>query len=337
MHATEAPAVDHERAAPGRRLPSLGELEAAATLIYGVMPPTPQYRWPLLEERTGTELWVKHENYTPLGAFKVRGGLVYFDHVRRTQPNVEGVVCATRGNHGQSVAFAARRNGLRVAAIVPYGNSTEKNAAMRALGAELIETGHDFQAASEAAALIAEERGWHRMPSFHLLLVRGVGTYALELFRAAPELDTVYVPIGLGSGICGVMAARDALSPRTKVVGVVSASAPAYALSFAARQAVDHEVDTRVADGMACRTPNSEGLAFIIGGVDHVVQVTDDEVEAAMRALFADAHTVAEGAGAAPLAALLQERQSMRGRRIGIVISGGNVDTAIYARVLAAR
>jgi threonine dehydratase len=208
---------------------------------------------------------------------------------------------------------------------------------MRALGAELIEAGHDFQAAAEAAAQIAEERGWHRMPSFNLFLVRGVGTYALELFRATPELDTVYVPVGLGSGICGVMAARDALSPRTKVVGVVSTNAPAYALSFTTHHAVEHEVTTRIADGMACRTPNPEALAFITRGVDHIVSVTDDEVEAAMRALFSDTHTVAEGAGAATLAALLQERDAMRGRRVGVVISGGNVDTAVYARVLTAR
>jgi threonine dehydratase len=332
--ATEAHTADHERTAPGRRLPTLGELEAAATLIYGVIPPTPQYRWPLLEQRAGTEMWVKHENYTPLGAFKVRGGLVYFDHLRRTQPGIEGVVCATRGNHGQSVAFAARRNGMQVVAVVPHGNSREKNAAMRALGAELIEEGRDFQESVGVATEIARERGWHKMPSFHMLLVRGVGTYALELFRHTPELDTVYVPIGLGSGICGVMAARDALSPHTKVVGVVSSNAPAYALSFAERHAVEHEVSTRIADGMACRTPNADALPFVLHGVERVVTVTDDEVEAAMRMLFADTHTVAEGAGAASLAALLGERDRMRGRRVGIIISGGNVDTDVYRGVL---
>jgi threonine dehydratase len=323
-----------EHAAPDRRLPTLAELESAATLIYGTMPPTPQFRWPLLDLRAGVELWVKHENYTPLGAFKIRGGLVYFDHLRRTQPDTEGVVCATRGNHGQSVALAARRNGFRVVAIVPHGNSVEKNAAMRALGAELIESGHDFQASTEAAKQLAEDRGWHRMPAFHTLLVRGVGTYALELLRAAPDLDTVYVPIGLGSGICGMMAARDALGLRTKVVGVVSDAAPAYALSFDAHRPVEHDVTTRIADGMACRTPNPEALAFIDQGVDHIVRVTDDDVEAAMRALFADTHTVAEGAGAAALAALLSERESMHGRRVAVVISGGNVDTEVYATVL---
>jgi threonine dehydratase len=298
------------------------------------MPPTPQYRWPLLDERTGAEVWVKHENHTPLGAFKVRGGLVYFDHLRRTQTAVKGVVCATRGNHGQSVAFAARRNGFRVVAVVPHGNSVEKNAAMRALGAELIEIGHDFQAASEAAAQIATEREWHRMPSFHTLLVRGVGTYALELFRAAPVLDAVYVPIGLGSGVCGVLAARDALSLPTKVIGVVSDAAPAYALSFESHHAVEHEVTTRIADGVACRTPNADALAFIMRGVDHIVRVTDDEIEAAMRVLFTDTHAVAEGAGAASLAALLRESRTSRPQRAGIVLSGGNVDAAVYGRIL---
>ena len=335
MHAaTEAVLTDRERAAPGQRLPTLGELEAAATLIYGVMPPTPQYRWPLLDERAGAEVWVKHENHTPLGAFKVRGGLVYFDHLRRTQAAVKGVVCATRGNHGQSVAFAARRNGFRVVAVVPHGNSVEKNAAMRALGAELIEVGHDFQAASEAAAQIATEREWHRMPSFHTLLVRGVGTYALELFRAAPVLDAVYVPIGLGSGVCGVMAARDALSLPTKVIGVVSDAAPAYALSFESHHAVEHEVTTRIADGVACRTPNADALPFIMRGVDHIVRVTDDEVEAAMRVFFTDTHAVAEGAGAASLAALLRESRTSRPQRAGIILSGGNVNAAVYGRIL---
>ena len=334
MPATQSLPADRPPVEAEPRLPNLAELEAAATLVYEVMPPTPQFRWPLLQHRTGLELWTKHENYSPLGAFKMRGGLVYFDHLRRTQPDTECVVCATRGNHGQSVALAARRNGFRVVAIVPHGNSVEKNAAMRALGAELIESGDDFQASVETAASLADEHGWHRVPSFHTLLVRGVGTYGLELFRAAPDLGTVYVPIGLGSGICGVMAARDALGLSTKVVGVVSDAAPAYALSFGAKRAIEHEVSTRIADGMSCRTPHPDALPFILSGVDHIVRVTDDEVESAMRALFADTHTVAEGAGAAALAALLKERDALRGHQAGIVISGGNVDTDVYARVL---
>ena len=319
----------------GHQLPTLAELESAAALVYGVMPPTPQYRWALLEQRVGTEVWVKHENHTPLGAFKMRGGLVYFDHLKRVAPDVAGVVCATRGNHGQSVAFAARRHGIPVTVVVPRGNSVEKNASMVALGAELIEQGEDFQASYEAAVEIARQRGWHLMPSFHTLLVRGVGTYGLELFRAAPHLDTVYVPIGLGSGICGVMSARDALGLETRVVGVVSSNAAAYARSFAARRAIDQPVTTRIADGMACRTPHPEGLAFVLRGVERVVEVSDDQVEDAMRALYQDAHTLAEGAGAAPLAALLTERDRMRGKAVGVVISGGNVDIDVYSRVLS--
>ena len=314
--------------------PSLASLERAAALIYESMPPTAQFRWPLLEARAGTEVWVKHENHTPTGAFKVRGGLVYFDDLcRKGKP--AGVVTATRGNHGQSVGFAAKRYGIPVAIVVPHGNSVEKNAAMRALGVELIERGHDFQAATEAAADIAAERGWHRLPSFHQLLVCGVGTYALELFRAVPDLHTVYVPIGMGSGLCGVIAARDALELDTHVVGVVSAQAPAFALSFREGRVISHEVTTRIADGMACRTPVQKGLDIARHGNARIVEVTDEEVEAAMRALFADTHNVAEGGGAASLAALLQERDAMRGRRVAIILSGGNVDSDVYSRVLS--
>ena len=297
------------------------------------MPPTPQYRWPLLESRVGTAVWVKHENHTPTGSFKVRGGLVYFDDLCRSGKPA-GVVTATRGNHGQSVGFAARRYAIPATIVVPHGNSVEKNAAMQALGVELIERGRDFQAASEAAADIAAERGWHRLPSFHPLLVRGVGTYALELFRAVPDLDTVYVPIGMGSGLCGVIAARDALGLDTRVIGVVSSLAPAFAISFRENRVVSHEVTTRIADGMACRTPAQEALDIARLGAERIVEVTDEEVEGAMRALFADIHNVAEGGGAASLAALLQERHEMRGRKVAIILSGGNVDSDVYGRVL---
>jgi threonine dehydratase len=316
--------------------PTLASLESAAALVYESMPPTPQYRWPLLESRVGTEVWVKHENHTPTGAFKMRGGLVYFDDLCRTG-RPAGVVTATRGNHGQSVGFAARRYGVPATIVVPHGNSVEKNAAMQALGVELIERGRDFQEASEAAAEIAAERGWHRLPSFHPLLVCGVGTYALELFRAVPNLDTVYVPVGMGSGLCGVIAARDALELNARVVGVVSTEAPAFALSYGEDRVISHEATTRIADGMACRTPMQEALDIARRGGARVVQVTDDEVETAMRVLFADTHNVAEGGGAAALAALLQERSAMQGRKVAVVVSGGNVDSDVYARVLASR
>ncbi|HYW31023.1 MAG TPA: threonine dehydratase [Gemmatimonas sp.] len=317
------------------QLPDLATLELAAALVYQALPPTPQFTWPLLNARCGTEVWLKHENHTPVGAFKVRGGLVYLDALRRNEPDVAGVVTATRGNHGQSIAFAAARHGMPALVVVPRGNSVEKNAAMRALGAEVLEHGDDFQDAIEAADRIAVERGWHRVPSFHPLLVTGVATYGLELFRGAPPLDTVYVSIGLGSGICGIIAARDALGLHTEIVGVVSSAAPAFARSLERGQVTSHPVTTAIADGMACRTPVADALAIVARGASRVIEVSDDEVEAAMRALFADTHNVAEGAGAAPLAGLQQDIQRDQApRRAGVVLTGGNVDTSSFARVL---
>ena len=314
----------------------LSEIECAANVVYEAMRPTTEQRWPLLDDRCGAAVWVKHENHTPVGAFKVRGGLVYIDHLRRSSPGLRGVVAATRGNHGQSVAFAARRYGIPCAAVVPHGNSVSKNRAMQALGAELIERGHDFQAALEAAAVIAAERGWHLVPSFDTLLVRGVATYSLELFRAVPDLQTLYVPIGLGSGICGAIAVRDGLDLDTEIVGVVSSAAPAYALSLQSGEPVSHEVTTRIADGMACRTPNVEALQIIRRGAARIVTVNDDEVEAAMRAIYDDTHNGAEGAGASGLAALLLERDRIRGTRAGFILTGANVDAALFSRVLKA-
>jgi threonine dehydratase len=319
----------------GERLPTLEELEAAAALIYKSMPATPQYRWPLLEARVGTTVWVKHENHGPTGAFKVRGGLVYMDCLLREGKKPAGVVSATTGNHGQAIGYAARQYGVAATVVVPIGNSTSKNAAMRALGVEVIEKGHDFQAAAETADEIAKERGWHRYPSFHPWLVRGVGTYALELFKAVPDIDTIYVPIGLASGLCGVIAARDALSRRTRVVAVVSAGAPAFALSYERGELISYDVTTTIADGMACRTPDASALTIARRGIERAMQVTDDEVKSAMRALFDDTHNVAEGAGAAALAALLKEKESMRGRTTAIVLTGGNVDPVVYANVIS--
>lgn len=314
---------------------NLNEIEAALPVVRSHVPPTPQYRWPLLERRAGTELWIKHENHGPVGAFKLRGGLVYIDTLRRTQPDVRGVIAATRGNHGQSIAFACARVGLRAVIVVPHGNSAEKNAAMRALGAELIEHGEDFQASLEYAQTLAAEQELHFLPSFHPELVRGVATYALEFFRAVPELDYAYVPIGLGSGICGMMALRDALHLRTRIVGVVSAHAPAYARSVEAGKPVSIATTTRVADGMACRQPVPEALEQICAGIDHIVEVTDDEVRAAMRAYFTDTHNVSEGAGAAGLAAVLLERERLAGLRVGAVLTGGNVDAELFSSVIA--
>ncbi len=314
---------------------SLADLEAAVPVVRAAMPPTPQYAWPLLAERTGCDVWVKHENHTPTGAFKVRGGLVYVDGLRRTRPEVRGLVTATRGNHGQSIPYAARGTGIAVTVCVPHGNSVEKNAAMRAFGAELIEAGRDFDEAKARAAQLAAERGLEFVPSYHPDLVRGVATYALELFGAVPDLDTVYVPIGMGSGICGLIRTRDLLGLQTRIVGVVSAHAPAMALSLEAGHIVTTDTADTFADGMACRVPDPGAFAAIQAGADRVVQVTDAEVAAAMRALWTDTHNLAEGAGAAALAALMQEREAMRGRRVAVILCGGNVDLAVAQRVLA--
>ena len=319
-------------------LPGIKEIRAAAALIHKTMPATPQYSWPLINERASaagelTEVWVKHENHTPVGAFKVRGGLVYMDWLRRERSEVTTVVSATRGNHGQSMAFAAAQYGIRVVIVVPRGNSLEKNRSMRALGAQLVEAGDDFQGAVEHAAHLERENGWHRVPSFDLRLVAGVATYALEMFEACPPLETVYVPIGMGSGVCGMIAARNALGLKTKVVGVVSRHAPAYALSFAAGHVIEHEARTEIADGVACRKPDPATLEVIKAGMDRVLMIDDEEVKDAMRAYFVDTHNVAEGAGAIGLAALLKDRKE-GGRVVGTVLCGGNVDSDVFAGII---
>jgi threonine dehydratase len=309
---------------------SLSELEEAQRLVHVCFPGTPQYAWPLLMQRAGAEVWVKHENHTPTGAFKVRGGLVYADRLRRQQPEVRGIISATRGNHGQSLAWAGRQHGIAVTIVVPHGNSTEKNAAMRAFGAELIEHGEDFEAAREEAARLATTRGLAFAPSFAPDLVAGVATWALELFRAAPPLDVLYVPIGLGSGICGAIRCRDLLGLRTEIVGVQAAGADCYAQSLTAGHVVAlNRADTK-ADGVAVRQPDAAAFAIIQAGAARIVTVTDDEIAAAIRAYWTDTHNLVEGAGAAPLAALLQEKSRMAGKRAGVVISGGNIDLDLF-------
>ena len=306
--------------------------------VHAVMPPTPQYAWPLLRERLGITVWVKHENHTPAGAFKVRGGLTYFETLLREQPGLSGVISATRGNHGQSVGMAARRCGLPATIVVPAGNSTEKNAAMRALGVTLVEHGEDFQAAREYAIGLAAGRGLHMVPSFHTELIRGVMTGWIEFFESFPRGDepqVVFVPIGQGSGFCAAAAARTYTGARSKLVGVVSAHATTYLDSFRLRTVVEAPVTTRLADGMACRIADPQALAIILAEADDVVAVSDDEVAQAMRVLFADTHNVAEGAGAAALAALIQQQQRWQGRPVGVALTGGNVDSAVFSRVLA--
>jgi len=315
---------------------SLHELEAATDLVHAAFPATPSVAWPLLAQRTGCEVWVKHENHTPTGAFKVRGGLTFFDRLKRRGITVRGVVSATRGNHGQSLAYAGRRAGVPVTIVVPHGNSTEKNAAMKAFGATLVEHGADFDEARVHARALADSEGLLFAPSFHADLVVGVATWALELFRevsrAGPPLDALYVPIGLGSGICGAILARDLLGLSTEIVGVQSTGAPSYALSFAAGHVVETPSANTLADGMATRQPDAEALAIIRAGAARIVTVTDDEVAAAIRAYWTDTHNLAEGAGAAPLAALLQEAGRHPGRRVGLVLCGGNIDLELFRR-----
>ena len=313
----------------------LETLETAADFVRRVMPPTPQFCWPLLSRRIGTELWVKHENHTPIGAFKLRGGLVYLDEVKRSHPDICGVVTATTGNHGQSIALAAARLELEATIVVPHGNSIEKNRAMEGFGARLIEAGRDFQAAYEYALALAERERLHLVRSFDALLVRGVASYGLELFRAVPDLDTVYVPIGLGSGICGVIAAGDALGLTAEIVGVVSENAATYALSFAAGKPVSTNSADTMAGGLAVRVPDPEALDIICRGAARIVTVSEAEIRRAVRILFTDTHNVAEGAGAAPLAAAFQERDRLRGKRVAVIQSGGNIDRNLFAEILA--
>lgn len=317
-------------------LPSRADLDEAAKLVYAAMPPTPQYQWPLLDEALGAEAWIKHENHTPAGAFKVRGGLVYMDRLARREPGLRGVIAATRGNHGQSVAFAARRHGVPATIVVPHGNSVEKNAAMRGFGATLIEHGSEFQESREHAYALADRERLHMVPSCHPDLIAGVATYWMELFAAQSQLDLVLVPIGQGSGICAAVAARNALGLATKIIGVVSAHALAYQRSFRERRAVESPVTTVLADGMACRVPDPSSLAVILDQVEDVIAVTDDEVAAAMRLLYTCTHNVAEGAGAAALAGALQLRDAgkLQGKRIGLPLTGGNVDAAMLGGVL---
>ncbi len=314
---------------------TLAELETAHALVHEAIPPTPAIVWPLICERLGAEAVVKHENHNPTGAFKVRGGLTYVDALRRRAHEARALVSATRGNHGQSLAFAARRAGIAPIVYVPHGNSVEKNAAMRALGAELVEYGEDFQAAREEAIRFAQAERLELVPSFHRDLVRGVATYALELLRAHPDLDVLYVPIGQGSGVCGATAARDALGLKTEIVGVQAEGAPAYALSFAAGHAISTNAADTFADGMATRMPDQEALDVIMRRVARIVVVSDDEIADAVRAYWTDTHNLAEGAGAAGLAAAMQERARLVGRKVGLALTGGNIDFDLFQRRIA--
>jgi threonine dehydratase len=315
----------------------LGELEEAAALVHRVVLPTPQYAWPKLARRVGCTVWVKHENHTPTGAFKVRGGLVYLDRLVRAQPKVAGVISATRGNHGQSISFAAARAGVNATIYVPHGNSPDQNASMAAFGATVVEFGRDFDEAKHEAYRVSAERGLHFVPSFHRDLVAGVASYALELFRAVPDLDTVYVGVGMGSGICGLITVRDLLGLKTEIVGVSAANAPASALSFKAGRPITTPSALTFADGLATREPNADAISIICRGAARVLQVSEDEIADAVRIYCDDTHQVVEGAGAAPLAALLQESNRMNNKKVAVIMTGGNIERARLVQVLAGK
>ena len=313
---------------------NLDELADAAAIVRRVVPPTPAYAWPLLAKAAGAEVIVKHENHTPIGAFKIRGGLVYVDALMRVGPPPQGLVTATRGNHGQSIALAAARHGLPLVIVVPEGNSSEKNAAMAAFGGEVVTAGKDFDDSRLVAETIERERGYHYVPAFHRDLVKGVATYAHELFANHADLDIVYVPIGMGSGICGLITVRDLLGLKTEIVGVVADNAPAYALSFAAGRAVETNSARTFADGVACRVPSAEALGIIMKGAARLVRVGEDAIAEAIRLYYTATHNLAEGAGAAPLAALLQDTARCAGKRVGLILSGGNIDRPVMAQIL---
>jgi threonine dehydratase len=311
------------------------ELAWAAEVVARSVPPTAQYVWPLLSSEVGAQVWVKHENHTPTGAFKVRGGLIYAERLRAGRPGVSGIISATRGNHGQSLAFAGRAAGLGVTIVVPRGNSPDKNRAMQGFGAELVEYGHDYQAAREHASAISEQRGLETVPPYHPDLVLGVATYARELFGAAGDLDAVYVPVGMGTGISGVIGVRDLLGLRTEVIGVVAEQAPATALSVAAGKVVTTETADTFVDGVACRVPDPDAISVISAGAARVLTVSEDAAAQAMRVLFATTHNVAEPAGALALAGLLAERSLAAGQRVAVIQTGGNVDAGLLRHVLS--
>jgi threonine dehydratase len=314
---------------------TIEELDRAAGLVYQVMAPTPQYAWPKLRNRIGCNVWVKHENHTPTGAFKVRGGLVYMDRLKRAQPGVPGIVTATRGNHGQSISFSAGRAGIPATIYVPHGNSPDQNASMSTFGARVVEFGKDFDEAKHEAHRVAAAENLHFIPSFHWDLVAGVASYALELFRAVAKLDAVYVGVGMGSGICGLITVRDLLGLKTEIIGVGAVNAPATALSFEAGKPVTTATARTFADGIATREPMAEVIDTIRRGAARFVKLTEDEMAHAMRVYFDDTHHVTEGAGAAPLAALLQERERMAGKTVGVILTGGNIERARFTQVLA--
>jgi len=314
---------------------TLTELHEAARRVGAAFAPSPQIEWPLLAEALGAGVVVKHENHLPTGAFKVRGGVTFLDWLAREYPDLEGVITATRGNHGQSQARAATALGKRARIFVPHGNSTEKNAAMVGYGAELTEHGADFDAARIEAMRAAEAEPLMPVPPFHKELVRGVATYGLELLTAHRDLDVVYVPIGCGSGICGTIAARNALGHPARIVGVVAEGAQGARLSVAAGRLVETETARTFADGAAVRVPVEAAFEIYSEYADHIGVVTDAEIAEAVRLYYRATHNLAEGAGAMALALAMQERDTLRGQKVGVILSGGNIDMGMFQTVIS--
>jgi len=313
---------------------TLDELSTASAVVGAFVLASPAYSWPLLRKRAGAEVIVKHENHTPTGSFKARGALTYVEALRRRQRMPKGLVTATRGNHGQSVAIAAVWHGIPALIVVPEGNSVEKNAAIAAFGGQLLTAGKDFDDSRSIAAQIQQAQGYHLVPAFHRDLVTGVATYAHELFTARPDLDAVFAPIGMGSGICGLITVRDLLRLKTEIVGVVAANAPAFALSLAAGRPLQTNSAGTFADGLACRDPQPEAFGIVQAGVADIIRVSEDEIAEAIRIYYTATHNLVEGAGAAPLAALLQQRRRHAGKRVGLILSGGNIDMPVFAQIL---
>lgn len=314
--------------------PSFEDALRARELVMQHLRRTPTWSYPALSRELGCELFIKHENHQPIGAFKVRGGISLMASLSDLERG-RGVVAATRGNHGLSLAYAARLFGTRAVIVVPHGNNPEKNEAMRALGAELVEYGRDFDEACQQAERLVASQGLRYIHSAEEpAMLAGVASLGIELFEDVPDLDYVFVPVGLGSGICGICLARGVLSPRTQVVGVQAERAPSIYLSWKQKRLVTTESADTFADGLATRVPAELTLEVIQRDVADFVAVGEGAIAWAIRDLLRYTHNLAEGAGAAPLAAIRERRDWVRGKRVAMIMSGGNIDTATLKRVL---
>ena len=313
--------------------PTLKDAYAARPRVYRVVKPTPLMRHALLSAETGLDLYVKHENHNPTGAFKIRGGLNLIASLSAEERR--GVITASTGNHGQSIAYASQREGVPCTIVVPRGNNPEKNAAMRALGAEVIEFGRDFDEAREKVEQMQHERGLRYVHSANEpLLIAGVATYALEIFDDLPDVDVVLVPIGGGSGACGCSIVRTGIGSRAKVIGVQAAGADAFARSWRTHTRVVGDKADTFAEGMATRVTFDLPFGILQRELDDVVTLGEDELAEGVRLALRATHNLAEGAGGSALAAALKLRDRLAGRKVVCVMSGGNIDRATLRRVL---